>query len=145
MKVSIRPQPSLRKLRGSAPSRLISQPLSPSKAGRFSRSQGGWWQDWKWLHPEGDVPKGGLIAVFSEYRVGETWWFLHTDGLYRSADGGKKMTASLSAAVEPGSNFVVLAASDDKDIVTSRAFYVYRAESGEELALVAGEAGKVSN
>ena len=43
------------------------------------------------------MPKGGLVAITGEHRVGEKWWFVYTDGLYRSTDGGKSMTKVLEA------------------------------------------------
>ena len=34
------------------------------------------------------VPPVRLIAVAGDERLGEEWWFVHTDGLYHSTDGG---------------------------------------------------------
>ena len=36
----------------------------------------------------GRGPVGGLISLCGEFRHGQLWWLLATDGLYRSADGG---------------------------------------------------------
>ena len=44
--------------------------------------------DWAWLPAKGAAPKGGLIAACGVHLQGEKWWFVHTDGLYYSPDGG---------------------------------------------------------
>ena len=78
-------------LPGTKHGRCIAQALDPADPGRISISQS-WAFDWNWSKLQGNVPKGGLVAVTGEYRVGEKWWFLYTDGLYRSTDGGRNMT-----------------------------------------------------
>jgi hypothetical protein len=83
-------------LPGSKNGRCIAQALDPVNPGRISVSQS-WAFDWNWRKIEGDVPKGGLVAITGEHRVGEKWWFVYTDGLYRSTDGGKNMTKVLEA------------------------------------------------
>ena len=47
---------------------------------------------------QGTAPKGGLIAVCGEPIQGDTWWFVHTDGLYVSTDVGTTLTKFLDAA-----------------------------------------------
>ncbi len=68
--------------------RALLQALDPVKPGRISRSED-FALKWYWVDMAGDVPKGGYIAFCGEYRKGDLWWLLATDGLYRSADGGK--------------------------------------------------------
>jgi len=82
-------------LPGGKNGRCIAQALDPVTPGRISVSQS-WAFSWDWLNHQGSVPKGGLIALTGEHRVGEAWWFLYTDGLYASPDGGKNMTKILA-------------------------------------------------
>lgn len=72
----------------------MAEALDPVQPGRISISQL-WGFNWEWRKIQGDVPRGGLVAVTGEYRVGEKWWFVYTDGLYYSPDGGKHMTRIL--------------------------------------------------
>ena len=74
--------------------RFLTQALDPVVPGRFSRSEQ-WAEEWSWLAPQGEVPSGGLIGAAGDLRQGEKWWFVFTDGLYASMDGGghlKKIT-----------------------------------------------------
>ena len=84
-------------LPGTKNGRCIAQALDPVDPSRLSVSQS-WAFNWHWRPIKGDVPTGGLIAVTGEHRVGETWWFVYTDGLYGSTDGGKRMVKVLIAA-----------------------------------------------
>ena len=68
--------------------RFLTQALDPAVPGRLSQCTGGWGMDWAWLPAKGTPPKGGLIAACGEHLQGDKWWFVHTDGLYYSADGG---------------------------------------------------------
>ena len=70
--------------------RFFTQALQPAKPGRYSVSER-WAFEFSWLQPTGDVPTGGLIAAAGDVHLGQVWWFLHTDGLYRSDDGGKSV------------------------------------------------------
>lgn len=70
--------------------RFITQALDPVVPGRLSRSQA-WAEEWCWLHLQGTIPKGGLIATCGDHAQGGTWWFVYTDGLYCSLDGGEHM------------------------------------------------------
>jgi len=83
-------------LPGSKSGRCIAQALDPRHPGRLSISQS-WAFSWHWSDVRGDVPQGGLIVLTGEHRVGEQWWFVYTDGLYRSTAGGKSMTKVLDA------------------------------------------------
>jgi len=83
-------------LPGTKNGRCIAQALDPVDPGRISISQS-WAFNWQWVKIKGDVPGGGLIAVTGEHRVGETWWFVYTDGLFRSTDGGKNLVKVLNA------------------------------------------------
>jgi regulation of enolase protein 1 (concanavalin A-like superfamily) len=71
--------------------RFITQALDPVVPGRLSRSER-WAFEWSWLPSKGTVPKGGLIATCGDPHQGATWWFVHTDGLYFSPDGGEHLT-----------------------------------------------------
>jgi len=84
-------------LPGTKNGRCIAQALDPVTPGRLSVSQS-WAFTWHWLNIQGTVPKGGLIAVTGEHRVGEEWWFVYTDGLYHSPDGGKQLVRVLDAS-----------------------------------------------
>jgi hypothetical protein len=53
------------------------------------------------LPSEGQVPKGGLIAAGGDLRDGDQWWFVHTDGLYASPDGGRILIRVLDASGRP--------------------------------------------
>ena len=74
--------------------RCITQALDPAVPGRLSRSQA-WAFEWAWLPAQGTVPQGGLIAAWGDLHAGEQWWFVHTDGLYFSPDGGKHLAKVL--------------------------------------------------
>ncbi|MCY3018503.1 MAG: hypothetical protein NTW87_05670 [Planctomycetota bacterium] len=84
-------------LPGSKNGRCIAQALDPANPERISVSQA-WAFNWEWKKIHGSVPKGGLIAVTAEYRVGKTWWFVHTDGLYCSTDGSKALSRAMDAS-----------------------------------------------
>lgn len=77
--------------------RCITQALDPDVPGRLSRSHR-WAFEWQWLTPTGDVPPGGLIAVSADVRQGQRWWFVYTDGLYASTDGGETLCRVLDAS-----------------------------------------------
>jgi len=70
--------------------RFITQALDPETPGRLSLSRV-WARDFSWLQPAGDVPRGGLIAVCGDRAQGQVWWFVCTDGLYASTDGGQHL------------------------------------------------------
>lgn len=76
---------------------FITQALDPAVPGRLSRSRA-WAFEWQWITPDGDVPKGGLIAVCGDVRQGRRWWFVHADGLYFSSDGGASLRRVLDAS-----------------------------------------------
>ena len=67
--------------------RVLTQALNPATPGRLSRSER-WAFEWDWLPTQGSVPRGGLIAVCGDVNLGDQWWFVFTDGLYFSQDGG---------------------------------------------------------
>jgi hypothetical protein len=71
--------------------RFITQALDPLVPGRLSQSQA-WAFEWSWLPCKGTVPKGGLIAACGDVDRGDNWWFVYTDGLYSSPDGGEHLT-----------------------------------------------------
>jgi hypothetical protein len=72
--------------------RFLTQTLDPLVPGRLSSCVGGWGMDWSWLEAKGAAPKGGLIAAAGDVHQGDSWWFVHTDGLYFSPDGGANLT-----------------------------------------------------
>ena len=74
--------------------RVITQALNPTTPGRLSRSER-WAFEWHWLATKGTVPRGGLIAVSGDVNLGEQWWFVFTDGLYSSNDGGATLARVL--------------------------------------------------
>jgi hypothetical protein len=80
--------------------RFMAQALDPAVPGRLSRSQV-WAFEWSWLPAKGDVPKGGLIATCGDSHQGDQWWFVHTDGLYYSPDGGVNLTKIMAASGRP--------------------------------------------
>ena len=80
-------------LPGTKNARCIAQALDPINPSRISASQS-WAFSWNWINLKGAVPKGGLIALACEHRVGEKWWFVYTDGVYHSTDGGKTFNLS---------------------------------------------------
>jgi hypothetical protein len=71
--------------------RFITQALDPAIPGRISRSQL-WAFEWSWVPIKDTVPKGGLIAACGNETQGDKWWFVYTDGLYYSPDGGEHLT-----------------------------------------------------
>lgn len=81
--------------------RFLTQALDPLVPGRLSRSEQGWGIDWSWLSVKGTVPKGGLISACGDQHRGDKWWFVHTDGLYHSADGGSTLTKVMDERGKP--------------------------------------------
>ena len=67
---------------------FLTQALDPAVPGRLSLCRSGWGMNWEWLPSKGTAPKGGLIAACGDHLRGDRWWFVHTDGLYASPDGG---------------------------------------------------------
>ena len=84
-------------LPGTKNGRCIAQALDPAHPGRLSISHS-WAFNWDWLNIQGNVPGGGLVAVTGEHRLGQNWWFVYTDGLYHSMDGGKSLAKVLDAS-----------------------------------------------
>jgi hypothetical protein len=80
--------------------RVLTQALNPSVPGRLSRSER-WAFEWSWLPTKGTVPKGGLIAACGDQNQGDKWWFVHTDGLYHSTDGGTTLKKVLDEKGTP--------------------------------------------
>jgi hypothetical protein len=80
--------------------RFLTQALDPAVPGRLSRSEA-WAFEWSWLPIGGVVPRGGLIAACGDQDQGEQWWFVYTDGLYHSPDGGGNMTRLMDASGRP--------------------------------------------
>ena len=76
---------------------FYTQALDPEVPGRLTAGRGGWGMSWAFLQLAGEVPKGGLVACAGELQQGQTWWFVFTDGLYRSFDGGVTLSRVLDA------------------------------------------------
>ena len=76
--------------------RSLTQPLDPAELGRSSRSDN-WAFIWEWQTFGGDCPDGGLISLCGEFKHGQLWWLLATDGLYHSTDGGASLKKVLDA------------------------------------------------
>ena len=74
---------------------VITQALNPTTQGRLSRSER-WAFEWHWM-----PRKGGLIAASGDVALGEQWWFVFTDGLYFSADGGTTLAKVLDEQGSP--------------------------------------------
>ena len=74
---------------------FLTQALDPQVLGRLTVGQGGWGMDWSWRPFKGTPPKGGLIAACGEHAQGDQWWFVQTDGLYFSPDGGATLNKVL--------------------------------------------------
>ena len=79
--------------------RFIAGPLAPERPGRYSVSER-WAFEWSWLTPQGTQTDAkpsmdGLIAAACDMSEGKIWYFLHTDGLYHSADGGATVSKVL--------------------------------------------------
>lgn len=77
--------------------RFITAALDMEKPGRCSVSER-WAFEWSWLEWKDVVPQGGLISVCGDQAAGMQWWFVFTDGLYASTDGGRSLTKVLDAA-----------------------------------------------
>lgn len=74
--------------------RCLTQALDPEVTGRISRSER-WAFEWNWVKPKGSPSAGGLIAVSGDESHGQQWWFVYTDGLYFSEDGGNTLAKVL--------------------------------------------------
>jgi len=71
--------------------RCLTQALDPARPGRYSQSER-WAFEWSWLEPKGDIPTSGLVALTGDVHLGQQWYFLNTDALYASPDGGRHLT-----------------------------------------------------
>jgi hypothetical protein len=80
--------------------RFFAQALDPEDPARLSLSEQ-WAFDWSWVSPKGPAPTGGLIAVAGDEVHGQRWWFVHTDGLYTSPDGGRTRNKLLDSSGAP--------------------------------------------
>lgn len=81
--------------------RFLTQALDPEQPGRLTDGRGGYGMGWGWLDQKGDVPAGGLIQAAGEQANGKVWWFVHTDGLYGSTDGGTTVRRVLDPSGRP--------------------------------------------
>ncbi len=77
--------------------RFLTQALDPLESGRLSLCVWGWGMNWTWLPNKGEIPQGGLIAICADVHQGDRWWFVYTDGLYTSPDGGVTLHRVLDA------------------------------------------------
>lgn len=77
--------------------RFLTQALDPVLPGRLSLCIWGWGMNWSWLSTQGTVPEGGLIAACGDIHQGDRWWFVYTDGLYTSSDGGVTLERVMNA------------------------------------------------
>jgi len=59
--------------------RFVTQALAPANPAKLSASEE-WAISWHWKEPQGDVPKGGLIAAACDVFNGERWYLLYTGG-----------------------------------------------------------------
>ncbi len=67
--------------------RFLTMSLLPADMHRVSLSTQ-WAFEWSWIKMQGGPAAGGLIAIAPDRANGDRWWFLFSDGLYRSDDGG---------------------------------------------------------
>ena len=74
--------------------RFITQALCPEDSSRVSQSET-WGLVWAFQKISGDVPTGGMIAASPDWKDGESWLFVYTDGVYISTDGGKTFKKTL--------------------------------------------------
>ena len=74
---------------------FYTQALDPEVPGRLTAGRSGWGMSWEFQKLKGDVPQGGLVACCGELKEGRVWWFVFTDGLYASLDGGETLTRVL--------------------------------------------------
>jgi PA14 domain len=70
--------------------RFLSLSLLPTDISQLSLSVQ-WAFEWSRLKTSGGPSAGGLIATAPNLIQGETWWFVFTEGIYRSTDGGKHL------------------------------------------------------
>ena len=81
--------------------RFFTAPLFSNQPGRYSKSER-WAFEWNWLTPKplsttSELPKGGLISIACDQSNGKLWYFLHTDGLFLSQDGGETISKVLDS------------------------------------------------
>ncbi|MEW6488470.1 MAG: MXAN_5808 family serine peptidase [Thermodesulfobacteriota bacterium] len=71
------------------------------------------------------------ISVSDDEEVKEFYAYLGDKKIHyqRNRGGGKKLPVRLEVPLKPGSNRVLLAARDQKDLQTSRTFFVFRTEA----------------
>lgn len=70
--------------------RAIVGPLVPSREGNLSLTDE-WAFNWQLPARQPGEKAVGTIAVAGEIKEGNLWWFVRTDGIYRSEDGGKTL------------------------------------------------------
>jgi carboxyl-terminal processing protease len=76
------------------------------------------------------------VEIEDDSAVKEFYSYLGDKKIFyeRAPAGGKRFIVKVPVSLEPGENFLVLSAADDRDIVASRTFHIYRAETGQEMA-----------
>jgi len=80
------------------------------------------------------------LAVTDDEEVKEFYAYLGDKKIRyeRNRDGGKRLSLKLSVPLEAGSNRLVLAARDQKDLLTSQTFFIFRTtgdSAGPELGM----------
>ena len=80
--------------------RCFVQPLDPTSPKTIGHSDF-FAFNWDQQKLTGDLPTGGMIAMDGELKQGKLWWFVATDGVYQSVDGGATLKRVLDARGEP--------------------------------------------
>ncbi len=80
--------------------RVITQALNPVDPGEFSLSEQ-WAFEWSRVKVKDALPHGGMIAAACDERHGQRWFFVCTDGLFVSEDGGKTLVKALTEVGDP--------------------------------------------
>ena len=75
--------------------RAIVGPLVPSRDGNMSLTDE-WAFNWQLPARQAGDRAVGTIAIAGELKEGNLWWFVRTDGIYRSVDGGKTLAKIVS-------------------------------------------------
>jgi hypothetical protein len=75
------------------------------------------------------------LKISDDFAVKELYAYLGEKKIaYKNAGLAKNFDTSLDVKLEEGSNVLVITASDDKNITTTRSFMIYHAKEGGEVA-----------
>lgn len=87
------------------------------------------------------------VEVTDDEQVKELYVYLDGKKVYYShnADGDRSLKAEFSVDLQEGSNFLSIAASDQNDVIARKSFFIYKADSGEELAIMSARPADASS